>query len=253
MTAIQIPAVEVKPGRAGRGLIPFVPPDWSVGLAELLGFFVADGCATQHQTALYFCGHAEEIAYLEEALPRLIPGCPWHRYDKIPGTSGNERRNELVATFEIARKRVWSWFDSVGLAQPQHLRPLPIGWERLPVEQQSGLLRGLFEGDGSVFPQGCVELGTTSKLLADQVESLLGSLGIESYTRKQKPNDLTRHQAYLVTIRRSEAALFQERVGFLLPYKQECLSYVIEHGHTPYRKLGPSDYRYTRFSEVFPR
>lgn len=80
-----------------------------------------------------------------------------------------------------------------------------------------GFLQGLFDADGCAWPDGYVEFGTRSRVLAIQVQLLLANLGIIAHrTRKQR----TGADFWTLFIGGEDAARFFEIVGFRLQYKQ---------------------------------
>lgn len=217
-------ATQVRTGMGGRGLIPFTPPEWSIELAEVLGFFIGDGSATQRSFMVRFCGRAgEEAEWLERTLPHLIP-LAWSKGDR-----------GVVVEYSVGRENVWSWFNSLGLAQPQHLRPLPSGWEDLLECHQCALLRGLFEADGTVAVDGRVRLSTTSRVLAAEVVAGLQGMGISCSSYESAPRRPQKNAEYSVQIPHRALPAFEAQIGFLLPTKQGKLRYLVEHGRLPLR------------------
>lgn len=79
-------------------------------------------------------------------------------------------------------------------------------------------LQGLFDADGSAWPDGYVEFGTRSKQLASQVQLLLANLGIIAH---RTCKDRTGTPFWQLFIGGQDALRFYQDVGFRLKRKQQ--------------------------------
>lgn len=79
-------------------------------------------------------------------------------------------------------------------------------------------LQGLFDADGSAWPDGYVEFGTRSKQLASQVQLLLANLGIIAHRTSK---DRAGTPFWQLFIGGQDAIRFYQEVGFRLPRKQQ--------------------------------
>lgn len=114
---------------------------------------------------------------------------------------------------------------------------LPCMWDRVipswvmqssPPQVILGFLRGLFSANGSVVNTR-VTLKSTSKMLVEQVQVLLSSVGIRSYFTTNKAQSVefdngvfACRESYDVNIQ-ADADKFLHRIGFLQKYKEEKL------------------------------
>ena len=92
--------------------------------------------------------------------------------------------------------------------------------------KKAGFLRGLFSANGSISGNR-VTLKQSSKVLIQQVQEMLSSLGIHSYitTNKAKLNEFSNgnyemKESYDINIT-SGRSLFKKSIGFIQNYKQE--------------------------------
>jgi ribonucleotide reductase alpha subunit len=100
------------------------------------------------------------------------------------------------------------------------------------------LLRGLYSADGSVVKQSGnsvrVTYKTASKVLVEQVQQMLSSVGIRSYitTNKERSTEFSNgiyvcKESYDLNITK-DFPLFYKRIGFIQQYKMEKISQVID-------------------------
>jgi len=96
-----------------------------------------------------------------------------------------------------------------------------------------GFLRGLFSANGSVVGKGSgcrVTLKQTSRVLINQVQVMLSSVGIKSYVTTNKPRIVEHHngtytsrQSYDLNIS-TDRYQFHKTIGFIHGYKNKILS-----------------------------
>jgi len=109
-------------------------------------------------------------------------------------------------------------------------------------------LRQLFTNDGGVISGKCVSLSTSSRILAEQVDMLLGKFGIISSIRRRSPSEsrinnklVRREQLYEVSIYDLESLkVFLREIGFSNPKKLRKLLDLIKArsgGHNNFKRL----------------
>jgi len=110
-------------------------------------------------------------------------------------------------------------------------RTIPIRFVNGNSLKKRGFLRGLFSANGSVCGNR-VTLKATSKVLVDQVQFLLSSLGIHSYYTTNKEQEIKFvngvyrcKQSYDVNIT-SDREVFTKLIGFIQKYKMDKIKLV---------------------------
>lgn len=105
-------------------------------------------------------------------------------------------------------------------------RSIPARYLYCDSRKARGFLRGLYSANGSVAGNR-ITLKTASKILREQVQLLLSSLGIRSYFTTNKSNDVTFFngtytckESYDINIT-SDRFLFMEYIGFIQEYKNK--------------------------------
>jgi Holliday junction DNA helicase RuvB subunit len=179
-------------------------------LAYLLGVLVGDGHferGANHPAFVITCGDGE----MRQELQRICQ----HRFGLTPAvrqyghqTAHLKFRQSLGAVMlHMGAKAVLAAEKVVPDAVMQGPRSAAIGF-----------LQGLFDADGSVWPDGYVEFGTRSRQLAKEVQLLLANLGIiANRTVKQRQG----RPFWTLFIGGANAVRFHDVVGFRLSRKAE--------------------------------
>lgn len=178
-------------------------------LAYLLGALVGDGHFERGERRPAFvitCGDQDMLAELQRIAQQHFGYTPKiHQYGTAaPHLKFSQRCGKVMlgmgAVAETAAKKL------VPSAIMQGPRACAIGF-----------LQGIFDADGSAWPDGYVEFGSRSEQLVWQVQLLLANLGIIAHrtekTRVGKP-------FWSLFIGGQDAQLFYELVGFRLTRKQ---------------------------------
>ena len=112
-------------------------------------------------------------------------------------------------------------------------RKVPSRYLEGSYDEVASFLRGLFSANGSLCDDR-ITLKTTSKVLVEQIQVMLSSLGIQSYFTVNKPTEVSfRDENYLckesydinITTDRLQ---FAQSIGFLQEYKSEKLAELLE-------------------------
>lgn len=136
-------------------------------------------------------------------------------------------------------ERYWEIKTSI---QPNELpltykRAVPDRFKYADQSSICSFLRGLFSANGSVVGQGTngrVTLKASSRVVIDDVQIMLSSVGIRSYVTVNKPAVVTFgngksyecKQSYDLNIS-ADVTHFASQIGFIQPYKREKLSTII--------------------------
>lgn len=199
-------------------------------LGELVGWLIGDGFIdTTRDWAHLVFGNKDY---------NLIPQFENYIKSLLPTVTISYNIFENSKQMVIQDKRFGKWLQSLGVTKNKsHKKVIPSFIWNSDTETVTGFLRGLFSADGTVFSNldnFTIALNSTSKKLLEEVAILLNNLGIRSsiYLRKEKgfemlPNSKRELQSYPVQelfglhIGKSNRNLYQEKIGFLLAYKNE--------------------------------
>ena len=179
-------------------------------LAYLLGVLVGDGHFERSHGYPAFVitnGDAEILAELQRiALEHFGSAPPIHQYgEQTTHLKFSQSYGQVMLAF--GAKAVTAADKVVPTAVMQGPRACAVAF-----------LQGLFDADGSAWPDGYVEFGTRSSALAHQVQLLLANLGIIAHrTCKQR----TGSDFWQLFIGGQDAVCFYQEVGFRLPRKQQ--------------------------------
>jgi len=184
-------------------------------LAEILGWYLAEGCKVDNRITLSLGHH--EIEYIAR-IKQLF----YTVFGKYP----KEYNRDTSLHLAYADKEFTGIFDAFG--HTAHEKRLPDWALWLPAKKQGRLLRGLLLGDGCLGKAG-IAFATVSFNLAYQIRFILFRLGIlHSLAKRNTPDTVIDgrliHSNYPVyTIRVSGDAM--ERLALLaeLPWKSSCV------------------------------
>lgn len=153
-------------------------------LLEFIGFWLADGYVGDRSIVLT---QKKKPEYVESLLFNL-------------GLQTAAKRR----TVQPSGSTQWTIYSA---ALARTLQPLGRSWEKsIPgfakncdVEGLRALLKGFAEGDGHVTSTGCIQLSTTSKVLADDLQETAMKAGLVAnvLTRKKLEN---RRQSYITSV-----------------------------------------------------
>lgn len=112
-------------------------------------------------------------------------------------------------------------------------RTLPTTFENWGYEDKVSFLRGMYSANGSVLSCGRVTYKTTCRKLADSLNNILKSFGMESYITINKKHDVEFSngvyeckESYDVNIQRWDSKVkFYNTIGFIHKYKMNKLYY----------------------------
>jgi glycosyltransferase involved in cell wall biosynthesis len=151
-------------------------------------------------------------------------------------------------TVHVSSAHLTRFLGSVGAAEPHATRRrhwqrtyrVPPVVFRSPLSVRAAFLAGLFEADGAVSGSS-VTMTSKSKLLAEDVQRLLWSIGVPSSISRRSGTGNYRNRWYwTVRLRRKESDLFAAKVGFLSARKRGRLSELV--GTTPSNAARPIEW-----------
>lgn len=210
---------------------PFNVPELATNeLGEFVGWLVGDGFIdnTKNWTHLVFGNKDYHLISKFEDYIRIL----------LPNVTISYNVFENSKQMVIQDKRLGLWLQSIGVSKSKsNLKIVPDFIWNADKNTVTGFLRGLFSADGTVLSNldnFTIALNSTSKKLLEEVAILLNNLGVRSsiYLRKEEgfemlPNSNRDLQSYPVQemfglhIGKSNRNIYQEKIGFLLDYKNQ--------------------------------
>lgn len=177
-------------------------------LSYLFGVYIAEGCFTKGGITLTM----EDNQHIRQAISAVYPH-NWY--------SDGLRHTITSRSFKAI-------FEHVGLASDgANSKSIPTRLLRMSEPNIKALLRGIFDGDGSVIIKNgvsAVSLVSTSKKLIEQVRMLLQNMGMLScvYRKRMAPTSRVNvySDLYVLELNGSHAVTFMNTVGFGLERKQ---------------------------------
>src|SRR3990172_2523888 len=161
-------------------------------VARFLGLYAAKGFTSRNGVV----GFA--IATYEGDLTRFITSTMKSVFHAVPGIidSSRHRRRVYCCSRELAR-----FFDA-NFGRGAANKHFPEELVTAPLNVVEGLLRGLYERDGNIQPQGYsrARLTTVSPRLAEQVGRMLKRLGFMPSVSVKSPSGMGKHLQYHVKL-----------------------------------------------------
>lgn len=183
-----------------------LPKVLDADLAYVIGLLIGDGTLTYHNAF----GLTTADAFIADEFRRIIQ--KQFAYEVKLKANGKD----LVVTSTQLRL----FLAEIGLGYGHaHEKYVPVSILQAPKPIVIAFLQGLFDTDGYANNRyGGVQLATTSRRLAREVQMLLLNLGMIAPLRA-KPTP--RKVCYEVSLAGADAIQFHQQVGFRLPRKQE--------------------------------
>ncbi|MEW6009482.1 MAG: adenosylcobalamin-dependent ribonucleoside-diphosphate reductase [Candidatus Omnitrophota bacterium] len=201
-----------------------LPTEMSVNLAELIGYFIGDGCFHKGKLMLAVPHDCLELkSYFDSQVKELF-GIN-SRVEQKP----NDKSINLI----YHCKMLVEWLKFIGIDKKGAMQAsIPRLCLALDKECVNGFLRGLFEADGSIDKEGYhVALSSISLDLIHQLQVLLLSLGIPSNIRanRKRESSFGKNSLYILTISTPKGLkTYKEEIGFLSQKKKGRLSQIIK-------------------------
>ena len=184
-------------------------------VAEVLGFFCADGTTHKPGRMMICDKHPQLIEHEME----LMHGLRWR-----PGKHVVRGRCSILVYLDSARLLRWFIANFPELVRTKiDARRVPQAIFRSPDRVVAAFLRGFMDGDGTVTPNGLIQVAGVNFDLIRDVAHLLHRLGI-GYTKSRYFPSAPRRTVLRLTIAASrDLNAFSTLVGFACDYKQASL------------------------------
>lgn len=195
----------------GKGRPLSVRADYEFGV--ITGLYIAEGCVrylrgTPHDVSIA-CVEPEIIAYVQQWCKKYgLHSRVYHRVED----GGSHHGSVTICSAALA-----TWFSYSG--RYAWGKKIPDETWTATKDFSLGLISGYWSGDGTVSHKQCTAT-TTSKLLADGICFLLGSLGVRATYREYGNGVLAKRPAYQIHVFREFLDRFP---AVLLGYKQHAI------------------------------
>jgi len=237
---VKVEALATSWNRGGTKVRQAVPERWTIGLGELTGHLIGDGCLTNDQ-AIWVYGGDDVKDGLADRHAGLLE-------ELLGGRSRAEMANGTTQ-LRLGSAAVRALFSGLGVTGARaHEKKVPDAVFTAPPEIQAAFLRGLFGTDGCVSAveggkaNRYVGLGSRSRELLIQVQQLLEAWGIRSriydvatwdpqpFQHRRKDGELATYKVrpgFDLRISGSDMARFATQVGFSTARKQRWLEEIL--------------------------
>ncbi|MFC1620860.1 adenosylcobalamin-dependent ribonucleoside-diphosphate reductase [Candidatus Omnitrophota bacterium] len=201
-----------------------LPSEMDMGLAELIGYYIGDGCFHKGKLMLAVPHDCLELKDYFDNLVNRIFNINSRVEQKIDDKSIN-----LIYHSQM----LVEWLKSIGVNKLDSLHAfIPEVILKGNRECAEAFVKGLFEADGTIDKQGySITLTSISQKLIDQLQVLLLSLGIPSRVRINANRESSRgkNKLYILMISTPKGLeTYKKRVGFLSRKKKERLNHIIK-------------------------
>ncbi|MFH1478334.1 MAG: LAGLIDADG family homing endonuclease [Candidatus Omnitrophota bacterium] len=183
-------------------------------LAELIGLYVGDG--SNHRDGIRF-SVGKDDREMVDIIKRLSKAV----FNKEASFSLTANKGYEVAILSIIAKQ---WFEFLGITKPSSRNArIPDVLLGATEDIICAFLRGLFSADGCIRETGHITLSTSSKVLSEDLQSLMFYIGIPTQRTYFKFTD-----SFQVSVCTKQGFLnFKKKIGFLLKRKNDRLKGVV--------------------------
>jgi len=203
-----------------------LPAEMSIGLAELIGYYIGDGCFHKGKLMLAIPHNCLELKdYFDNLVNEIF---------KI-NSRFEQKRNDKSINLIYHSQMLVEWLKSIGVDKADTLRAfIPEIILKGDRECAEAFVRGLLEADGYIDKQGYhITLSSVSQRLMHQLQVLLLSLGISSRIRINADRETSygKNNLYILTISTPKGLeTYKDRIGFLSRRKKDRLNQIIKRG-----------------------
>jgi DNA polymerase I-like protein with 3'-5' exonuclease and polymerase domains/5'-3' exonuclease len=201
---------------------PRMPTTWSVPLAELVGYAMADGHLARSnyngkpaKLILAFGWHEDDLVrHFAESIRRLFGKEPTYRVTRT------------CPVLEVSGVDICGLFEQIGAGGRSGVIQVPESLCLAPEAVVAGFLRGYFEGDGTA--RRALSVRSVSRDMLEGLHHLLNLFGIPSSISDGGPDPrgyAPRHTLFVLGDRSKRA--FRDRIGFLSERKSADLASTI--------------------------
>ena len=218
-----------------------IPEYLNEELAELLGLYVADGCFNRGRLLLSVNSEDKDLVIRIVCLMKSLFNLEL----------GEKRDNETYVDLVFYTEDLEKYFEMQKWKKHRSWDSF-IPSDILKSEESvvNAFMRGLFEGDGSIHPDGYVILYSSSLNLINQVQQLLLSIGIVSKKHTTESEKIRGHfgkrkMHKLVLLTDKSMELFKNNIGFITWKKKDLFKKYFRNKIIEYSDLIPT------FSKTF--
>ncbi len=168
--------------------------------ARFFGLYVAEGFTARNG------GIGFAIATYEQDLTDFISRCMRDSFHLVPKVKDHSRHRRIVG----ACSKALAQFLDRSFGRGATKKHFPEYMVRAPLDAIKGLVRGAWEGDGTIDPRrwAVSRFSTVSPRLAEQMSRMLRRLGYMPSTRTSKPRGMGKNTQYLLAIAGTQGARF---------------------------------------------
>jgi len=211
-----------------------IPEFLNEELAELLGLYVSDGCFNRGRLIFSVDARDKDLITRIEYLVQTVFGI----------RIGEKRDKVTYFDLVFFSKTLEKFFNELRWMKHRSWNAfVPNEIFRSEESVVSAFLRGLFEGDGSIHPDGYPILYSSSKALIDQVQQLLLSLGIVAKVHKVTKSEKRygKRQMYKIIILTDKSVnIFKKNIGFISQKKKKLFEQYSRDKKIEYSDLIPT-------------
>lgn len=232
-----------------RIVIHKLPLRMNPDLAFLMGAVLSEGYVSHKKSKAKSVGFVntdkEFISAFKKSFKKIFPDCRLHEFERRPSGYGKLKYTAL----EIHSYHVVEFLENLGLKNsPASKKQIPETIFHSSKKSIAAFLKGLFEGDGSIYlckyrnkdtKQKSIEIVYTScsKKLLEQLQIIFLRFGIDSFLRPER----TRTTLRLFIRGHSNFSLFKKQIGFLSKQKKQRLE-EFSKINSDYRIMSKTDY-----------
>ncbi|MCQ9206597.1 MAG: adenosylcobalamin-dependent ribonucleoside-diphosphate reductase [Omnitrophica bacterium] len=221
-----------------------LPKKMNEGLAELIGYFVGDGCYHKGKLMLSISHDSIDLKKYFDEIMRINFGIS-SRYE--------QKKDDRSISHIYHSQMLVEWLKFVGIQKNGSYSvtiPKPIlEGDRICAE---AFLRGLFEADGTMHEEGYPTVSSISRDLIDQVQILFLSLGIPSRiaSNTKRETSFGKNTLYQLRISTPDGLrLFKEKIGFISKRKHVKLDLIKEKLFTQNDIIPNQSMKFRKFYE----
>ncbi|XOB46806.1 MAG: DNA gyrase subunit A [Candidatus Nealsonbacteria bacterium] len=208
-----------------------LPSRMNSDLAFLLGAILSEGYVSHKKSKEKCFGFAntdkEFINAFKNSFKKVFPTCRLHEFKRGPLGYGKQDHTAL----EVHSNYITEFLESLGLKRARaSKKQIPEIIFHASKKSTSAFLKGLFEGDGSIYlckhrnkdkKQRSIEIVYTScsKKLLEQLQIIFLRFGIDSFLRPER----TRTTLRLFIHGHNNFGLFKKQIGFISRRKKQRL------------------------------
>ncbi|MGH9425691.1 MAG: LAGLIDADG family homing endonuclease, partial [Terriglobia bacterium] len=201
---------------------PILPKEWSVELAELVGYSMADGHLARSNYNNKPANLVLAFSWDEENLIQHFAAIIVQLFGKAP----TRRITRTCPTLEVSGVDICGLFEQLGAGGSSKSIRVPPSLSAAPEAVVAGFLRGYFEGDGTASENLSVK--SVSREMLEGVYHLLTLFGIPSAIREGSADPRGYAPRYTLFILGDRSKrMFRDRIHFISARKRVHLDALV--------------------------